>query len=238
MEDVGSVNILHAARHEAGHAVVGLLKGCVPTTIHVYQKDGRWLGKCGFPEVKICMQMKFSLRARLNSVDTRDAEKQIAASVAGALSQCRTIAEESFAGTARFLPEGNLDGFVDILLKENRQGEQVNAGTWEIGFESGGREVVGTMDGAWVSGADIGVVRAVVDSVIFCARQVVENSVRDVMRLLNDDTNWKAVKDLAHELIGQPLTGDPPTHLLEGDLLTKVIRQLGVREVEQGGDCD
>lgn len=226
MEEVGSQNPKHAARHEAGHAVVGLLKGFDPKAIRLWEQNARWVGDCDFGEVNVKTMFTFSFGASEDSMDATDAVNHIAKSIAGALAQCRTAAEEAVGGCAKFITDANLDSLIHILLEEIRSGPSVNAGTCELQFATNKGVIPHTMEGAWVSGADIGGLRQAAAETMYNAKTVTEETVRDVMQLLNVESNWKAVIALANDLLSQPVDSESRKHVLKGEALAKAIGRL------------
>lgn len=82
MEEVGTDNPLHAARHEAGHAIVAVRKGFHPRSLRLWREDGRWVGDCDCGEVRLKTKMKLGFGAGGGSTDTTDAENHIAQAVA------------------------------------------------------------------------------------------------------------------------------------------------------------
>lgn len=96
-------------------------------------------------------------------------------------------------------------------------GENVRPGRCEVQFNSDGDTVNCIMEGAWVSGADVGGLRKAAESTMFYAKQATEDAVREAMTLLNDEANWQAIALLADQLVRVSPSGEPPKHVLQGD---------------------
>ncbi len=203
MTTIGLERPVDAARHEAGHAVVGIRSGGIPNEMHIRLEEGGWLGDCTFRNGKV------------------SAEDLAAGAIAGCMAQAKSVAENQNGLTVVFDKAADLKALVHLLRDSDRQTSDADPGSCTMQFLADGRLSTITFDGAWFSGADAAHYR--------CARNTMVPGdwldiqlIHSVMNDLDDPKNWKAVCAIAAAISLRQASEDGKI-VLKGDEVLKII---------------
>lgn len=210
MTTIGSERQMDAARHEAGHAIVGVRSGGVLNELHVRLEEGRWLGDCTFQKGKV------------------SAEDLAAGAIAGCMAQAKSVAENQNSLTVVFSKSADLRALVHILRDSDRKTPGVDPGSCDMQFLADGRQSTITFDGAWFSGADAARYR-LARGTMFPGDSADIQLIRSVMADLDDSKNWRAVCAIA-EAISLRQASEDGRIILKGEEVLRII-------ADSDGEC-
>ena len=215
MIQIGTESQFEAARHEAGHVVIGVRSGSVVTDMHIRCENGRWLGDSKFANGKV------------------SADDMMACAIAGCLAQAKSVAESQCSGTVAFDMKCDLKPLIHIVRDSDRSGPDSDPGSCDVFFLADGKRLSIHFDGAWFSGADASGYRLgrkshpPFDSVD-------TQLIRSVMDELDDAKNWRALCAVSDELCRRTVA-DGGTCVLSGDDIRKAMSEADSEHGEVPG---
>lgn len=182
-------NVLSAAHHEAGHAVVSHKLGCIINEIEIHFEDSRnrWEGT---------YRHRLANEAAIFQIPQL-LQKGAQVAVAGVLAQAKYDVAAEYDEDIHFDDANNLSEWFSFFRDKTRTEENPGSLTILFAFSKDGQRSQHEVDGRQFGGADCQAFNQCIDQVAGISP---DDLITEVLVFLDDDDTWSLIDRLAVEL--------------------------------------